>query len=81
MVDMPTKLATRTPSRPELLLTKPEAAAALNVPLRFVERMVTERRIRFVKLGRYIRIPESAVEDALTSGTVAELQMSPRRTR
>lgn len=54
----------------EPLLTKAEAAAALNVPARFVERLVSERRVRFVRVGRYIRIPTSAIKELLESGTV-----------
>ena len=54
----------------EPLLTKAEAAAALNVPARFVERLVSERRVRFVRVGRYIRIPTSAIKELLESGAV-----------
>ena len=62
---------TRQPSRrDELLLTKPEAAAALNVTGRFVERLIAERRVRYVKLGRHVRIPESAIDELIESGMV-----------
>ena len=62
---------TRPPSRQdELLLTKPEAASALNVTGRFVERLIAERRVRYVKLGRHVRIPESAIVELIESGTI-----------
>ena len=45
------------------LLTRQEAADRLNVPLRFVTRCVQERRIRYVRIGRMVRIPETAIQD------------------
>ena len=62
----------RPPARrtAEVLLTKPEAAEALNVTGRFVERLIAERRVRFVKLGRHVRIPESAITELIGGGTV-----------
>jgi excisionase family DNA binding protein len=56
--------------RAELLLTKPEAAAALNVTGRFIDRLIAERRVRYVKLGRHVRIPESAIVELIEDGTV-----------
>ena len=53
----------------ERLYTKAEAAAHLNVPVRFVERCVFQRRIRVVRLGRHVRIPESALAELMTDGT------------
>ena len=53
----------------ERLYTKAEAAAQLNVPVRFVERCVFQRRIRVVRLGRHVRIPESALAELMTDGT------------
>jgi excisionase family DNA binding protein len=55
---------------PEQLLTKPEAATALNVTGRFVERLIAERRVRYVKLGRHVRIPESAIVELINEGTI-----------
>jgi excisionase family DNA binding protein len=57
----------------EKLYTKAEAAEQLNVPVRFVERCVSQRRIRVIRLGRHIRIPESALAELMTAGD------SPRR--
>lgn len=40
------------------LLTVEEAAERLNTSPRFVRRLVFERRIPFLKLGRHVRITE-----------------------
>jgi excisionase family DNA binding protein len=55
--------ATDIPAVLERLYTKAEAAEALNVSPRFMERCVVERRIRFVRVGRHIRIPASALTE------------------
>ncbi len=58
----------------EQLLTAPQAAACLNTSVRFVRRLVTERRrIEFVKVGRHVRISESARTAFVVAGTVAPL--------
>jgi excisionase family DNA binding protein len=59
----------RTPDTLEPLFTKDEAADILNVSRRFVERITTEHRIRFVRIGRHIRIPESALREFVEHGT------------
>lgn len=43
---------------------------ALGTSPRFPRRLVAERRIRFVKVGRFVRIPESALGEFLLEGTV-----------
>jgi excisionase family DNA binding protein len=58
------------PQPTDRLLTKAEAAERLNVSPRFLERCVTQRRIRFVRVGRFIRVPESAIEELVAAGTV-----------
>jgi excisionase family DNA binding protein len=52
------------------LLTVLEAADALNVGERYVRRLVAERRITVVHLGRHVRIPETALADLIHAGTV-----------
>lgn len=56
------------------LLTYAEAAESLGTwstsGPRFPRRLVEERRIRFVRVGRYIRIPESAVQEYIERRTV-----------
>lgn len=60
----------------ERLLTINEAAERLNTSPRFPRRLVAERRIRFVKLGRFVRIPESALHDFIAAGLVEPMTAS-----
>jgi excisionase family DNA binding protein len=56
------------------LLTVEQAAKRLGTfetsGVSFPRRLISERRIRFVKLGRLVRIPASAVQDYIDHGTV-----------
>lgn len=54
----------------ERLLTLAEVAQLLGTGERFPRRLVAERRIRFVKVGRHVRFPESAVRELIAAGTV-----------
>ena len=51
-------------------LTIVETAEYLGTTERFIRRLIAERRIGFIKLGRPIRIPMSAIEEFLQGGTV-----------
>jgi len=64
----------------ERLLSVEEAAKLLGTTVRFPRRLVAERRIRFVHVGRHVRIPISALEAFVASGTVEpdEFSWSPR---
>ena len=50
-------------SRVDRLLTVAQVAELLGTTERFPRRLIAERRIRFVRVGRHVRIPESAVPD------------------
>ncbi|MER7503743.1 excisionase family DNA-binding protein [Nonomuraea pusilla] len=52
------------------LLTIEEAAERLNTSVRFPRRLIEERRIAFVHLGRNVRIPEVALEAFIAAGLV-----------
>ncbi len=54
----------------ERLLTVDQAAELLGTTPRFPRRLIEERRIRFVRVGRHVRIPESAVVAFVEAGTV-----------
>lgn len=54
----------------ERLLTLEEAAAVLGTGLRFTRRLIAERRIRFVKVGRHVRIPKTAITEYVEAATV-----------
>ncbi|WP_234313773.1 excisionase family DNA-binding protein [Streptomyces sp. NBRC 109706] len=46
---------------------------------RFPRRLIAERRIRFVRVGRHVRIPESALAAFVEANTVRPLQRRGRR--
>ncbi len=52
------------------LLTLEQAAEALGTKPRFTRRLVAERRIRYTRVGRHIRIPESAIREFIDAGMV-----------
>ncbi|GIE32259.1 hypothetical protein Ait01nite_053040 [Actinoplanes italicus] len=52
------------------LLTVAELALVLKVEVRFVRRLVAERRIQFTKVGKYVRFYRSDVQDFIASGRV-----------
>lgn len=56
------------------LLTVDQAAQALNTKVRYVRRLIAERRITFVKYGKGkgspVRIPESAITAFITASTI-----------
>ena len=54
-------MAETTASRVDRLLTVAQVAELLGTTERFPRRLIAERRIRFVRVGRHVRIPESAV--------------------
>ncbi|WP_228011047.1 helix-turn-helix domain-containing protein [Nonomuraea phyllanthi] len=58
------------------LFTVPEAAELLSTSVRFVRRLIAERRIEFVKVGRHIRIRESALIAFVVAGTVPPMTTS-----
>ncbi|MFI0374137.1 excisionase family DNA-binding protein [Actinomadura sp. 1N219] len=63
------------------LLTYDQAAEVLNTSPRFPRRLVEERRIRFVKVGRFVRIPESALHEYIAAGLVEPVTLRGRYTR
>jgi excisionase family DNA binding protein len=65
----------------ERLLTVAEVAELLGTTERFPRRRIAERRIRFVRIGRHVRIPESALRELITAGLVEPMKSSGRRSR
>jgi excisionase family DNA binding protein len=55
-------------------LTVEEAADYLNTSVRFVRRLIEERRIAFHKLGRHVRLKLVDLEEYVSAGRV-----EPRR--
>jgi excisionase family DNA binding protein len=52
------------------LLTVEAAAERMNTKVRFIRRLIAERRIAFVKLGRHVRIAEADVVAFIEAGRV-----------
>jgi excisionase family DNA binding protein len=64
---------------PDRLLTVSEAAELLSTSERFPRRLIEERRIRFVRIGRHVRIPESALREFIAAGLVEPLARKKNR--
>jgi excisionase family DNA binding protein len=65
------------------LLTVEEAADRLGRSVRFVRRLVAERRIAYVKVGRHVRLDPSDVETFIAASRVevhsSSVAVLPRR--
>ena len=57
-------------------LTVAEVAELLGTTERFPRRLIAERRIRFIRMGRHVRIPESAVREFIAAGLVEPVTQS-----
>ncbi len=56
------------------LLTVDEAAERLRTGVRFIRRLIQERRIQYVKVGRHVRIPDAALNAYIAERTVPSLR-------
>lgn len=45
-----------------------ECAEILGVSERFIRRLIAERRIEYIKLGKHVRISEQALQDFIELG-------------
>jgi len=61
------------------LLTADEVAARLRATPRFVRRLVAERRIEYVKVGRLVRFEASAVAAYIDSNRVVPINRAQIR--
>ena len=59
----------------ERLVSVADAATMLGTTTRFPRRLISERRIRFVRVGRHVRIPVSALEEFVAGGTVEPISI------
>ena len=50
-----------------------QAAEKMGVGERMVRRLVAERRIEFIKIGKHVRISDAAIQDFQNAGTVARI--------
>lgn len=60
----------QVPSEPVQLLTVDAAAERLSTSVRFVRRLIAERRIEFVRVGRHVRISELALAEFIDAGRI-----------
>ncbi|MGC2004129.1 helix-turn-helix domain-containing protein [Trebonia sp.] len=63
----------------EQLLSVEAAAERLDTKPRFVRRLIAERRIEYHKVGRHVRISESALADFIAAGKVSQLTSADLR--
>jgi len=52
------------------MLTVEQAARRLGTPVRFVRRLIAERRIRFYKVGKYVRFHPDDITAYIRQGQV-----------
>jgi excisionase family DNA binding protein len=62
-----------------VLLTVEAAAEQLSTSPRFIRRLIAERRIEFVRVGRHVRISESALANFIDVGRVEPLTTTQTR--
>jgi excisionase family DNA binding protein len=55
------------------LLTVEAAAERMSTSVRFIRRLIAERRIAFVRLGRHVRIAEADIDAFIKAGRVDPL--------
>ena len=63
---------------PDPLLSIEEVAEILGTTPRFPRRLVAERRIAFVKVGRHVRIAPAVLADYMTANTIQPVARSRR---
>jgi excisionase family DNA binding protein len=62
-----------------VLLTVEAAAERVSTSPRFIRRLIAERRIEFVRVGRHVRISQSALNDFIDAGRVEPLTAASTR--
>jgi excisionase family DNA binding protein len=58
------------PRTADRLLTVEAAAERMSTSVRFIRRLIAERRIEFVKVGRHVRISETALAEFIDAGRI-----------
>ena len=62
-----------------VLLTVEAAAERLSTSPRFIRRLIAERRIEFVRVGRHVRISEATLADFVDAGRVEPITTTQTR--
>lgn len=60
------------------LLAVDQAAELLGTGERFVRRLIAERRIPYVHVGRHVRIPEAVIDEYINTHTIQPLTRRSR---
>ncbi len=60
------------------LMSVEQAATRMGTPVRFIRRLIAERRIPFTKVGRYVRFYPEDIEAFLDAGRVEPMKLSWR---
>ena len=60
-------------SETDELLTPGQAGDYLRTGERFIRRLIAERRIDYIKLGRYVRVQRSVLDAFIESGRVPQV--------
>ena len=55
---------------PDPLMTVEQAGEYLGTGTRFIRRLITERRISFIKIGKYVRLERSTLDAFVDAGRV-----------
>ena len=58
------------------LLTVEAAAEQMSTSVRFVRRLIAERRIAYVKIGRHVRITEADIAAFIEDGRITPMDAS-----
>lgn len=61
------------------MLTPEAAALRLGTSVRFVRRLIAERRIRFFKVGKHVRLSSTDVAEFLAAGCVEPVAVRGHR--
>jgi excisionase family DNA binding protein len=61
------------------LLTVEAAAEHMSTSVRFIRRLIAERRIEFVRVGRHVRISETALAEFIDAGRVEPMTTADMR--
>ncbi|GGV01636.1 hypothetical protein GCM10010495_10940 [Kitasatospora herbaricolor] len=76
---MPENSNRRSTNTSEQYLTVGQVAERLGTSERFPRRLISERRIAFVKIGSHVRISESVLAAYIEANTVAPVHSGRRR--
>jgi excisionase family DNA binding protein len=68
-------------ARTDRLLTMDQAAELLGTSPSFPRKLIAERKVRFVRVGNRLRIPESALNEYIDAGTVQPVTAWAHRRR